>query len=309
MFASEVTPSRLEALPADEAAEVPLGDRYPLRVLIAEDNSTNQKLALLLLERLGYRADVAGNGLEAVEAVTLRPYDLVLMDVQMPEMDGLEATRRIRETLPEESRPVVVAMTANAMEGDREACLSAGMDDYVAKPIHPEELRAVLQRVGESGRRVAGGAKAPPPPAVEQLPPGPPPDVPAAPVPAVPAPEVAGGPLVLDEAVLARLEKSLGPKADALLPSFVSTFGRDGPALLAAARRGLAEGHSAEVQRAGHTLKSNAATFGALALSAVCLELERAGKREDLVAAAELVARAEEEWALAWEQLRARLPG
>ena len=129
MFAAEGAGTKPDASPIEETPEVPLAELYPLRVLIAEDNSTNQKLALLLLERLGYRADVAGNGLEAVEAVTLRPYDLVLMDVQMPEMDGLEATRRIRETLPALGQPFVVAMTANAMEGDLEACLSDGLEE------------------------------------------------------------------------------------------------------------------------------------------------------------------------------------
>ncbi len=126
-----------------------LGDRHPLRILLAEDNTVNQQIAILVLESMGYRADVASNGVEAVEAVENLPYDLVLMDVQMPEMDGLEATRQIRArpTPPERGdRPIrIVAMTANAMQGDREACIAAGMDDYLAKPIRPEELAAALE--------------------------------------------------------------------------------------------------------------------------------------------------------------------
>ena len=121
-----------------------LGARHPLRILLAEDNPVNQKLALRLLERMGYRADVAGNGLEAIGAIEGSMYDVVLMDVQMPELDGLEATRRIRRRWPGATGPRIVAMTANAMEGDREACLAAGMDDYVSKPIRPEALNAAL---------------------------------------------------------------------------------------------------------------------------------------------------------------------
>ena len=126
---------------------------HPLRILLAEDNAINQKLALKLLSRMGYEADVAANGVEAVEAVERTAYDLVLMDVQMPEMDGLEATRRIVATVPVERRPWIVAMTANAMDGDRERCIEAGMKGYISKPIRVDELvDAVLMT--PSGRRV-----------------------------------------------------------------------------------------------------------------------------------------------------------
>jgi CheY-like chemotaxis protein len=118
-----------------------LATRHPLRLLLAEDNPVNQKLALRLLQQMGYRADVAANGLEALEAVQRENYELVLMDVQMPEMDGIEAARRLG-TRP--GRPRIVAMTANAMQGDREACLAAGMDDYLTKPIRVDELQRVL---------------------------------------------------------------------------------------------------------------------------------------------------------------------
>jgi GAF domain-containing protein/CheY-like chemotaxis protein len=121
-----------------------LGARHPLRILLAEDNAVNQKLALRLLERMGYRADVAGDGLQAIAAIEGAAYDVVLMDVQMPELDGLEATRRIRHRWPGSTGPRIVAMTANAMEGDREICLAAGMDDYISKPIRPEALGEAL---------------------------------------------------------------------------------------------------------------------------------------------------------------------
>ncbi len=126
--------------------EARVGDEHPLRILLAEDNAVNRKLALKLLERMGYTADVATNGVEAVEAVSRHPYDVVLMDVQMPELDGLGATQRIRAAELSHPQPQIVAMTANAMAGDREACLAAGMDDYLSKPIRPPDLEAALVR-------------------------------------------------------------------------------------------------------------------------------------------------------------------
>ena len=132
--------------------------KHPLRILLAEDNVVNQKLALRFLQQMGYRADVASNGAEAVESVERQGYDVVLMDVQMPEMDGLEASRRICERWPAGERPHIVAMTANAMEGDREQCLAAGMDDYLTKPIRIERLVEALHAVKQ--REPREGAKA-----------------------------------------------------------------------------------------------------------------------------------------------------
>jgi len=132
------------AAPKIDAA---MATRHPLRILLAEDNVVNQKLALRILQQMGYRADLASNGIEAVESVERQAYDVVLMDVQMPEMDGLEATRRITSKWPAGERPRIVAMTANAMAGDREMCLAAGMDDYITKPIRVESLVEALMQV------------------------------------------------------------------------------------------------------------------------------------------------------------------
>jgi CheY-like chemotaxis protein len=115
----------------------------------------NQKVAVRMLERLGCRVDVAGNGLEAVEAIQRQPYDVVLMDLQMPEMDGLLATRTIRTCLPPGQQPLIVAVTAEALVGDREKCLAAGMDDYISKPLHREELTLVLSQCARRLRRGA----------------------------------------------------------------------------------------------------------------------------------------------------------
>ena len=159
MKASQLYNALLKALAPHveaQAAETVPGDEKlatsSLRILLAEDNAVNQKVALRLLDQLGYRADVAWNGLEALEALERRPYDVVLMDVQMPELDGLDASRRICKRWPAEERPRIIAMTANALPEDREACFAAGMDDYVAKPIRPDELAQALGRA----RRISG---------------------------------------------------------------------------------------------------------------------------------------------------------
>ncbi|HEX4234166.1 MAG TPA: GAF domain-containing protein [Caldimonas sp.] len=134
------------AAPAKPMFDSEMAARHPLRILLAEDNVVNQKLAMRLLQQMGYRADLASNGIEAVESVQRQAYDVVLMDVQMPELDGLDATRQIC-ALMAARRPRIVAMTANAMQGDREMCLEAGMDDYLTKPIRVDRLVEVLNAV------------------------------------------------------------------------------------------------------------------------------------------------------------------
>lgn len=123
-----------------------LASKHPLKILLAEDNLVNQKLALTILERMGYQGDVVVNGVEVIKALEQRSYDLIFMDVHMPEMDGLSATQIICQEIEPSSRPYIVAMTANAMQGDRERCLAAGMDDYLSKPIKLEDLVKVIQQ-------------------------------------------------------------------------------------------------------------------------------------------------------------------
>jgi CheY-like chemotaxis protein/HPt (histidine-containing phosphotransfer) domain-containing protein len=210
----------------------------------------NQRLALRLLEKMGYRADVAANGLEAVEAVERQDYDLVLMDVQMPEMDGVEATRHILEREVDGERPWIVAMTAEVMRGDREGFLAAGMNDYVAKPIRPQELVAAITRTPR--RRTAAAT----------------------------ADAEVGRPSV-DASVLARLAESMGGD-DAFVAELIEQFVTDSPALVKAARQGLEAGDADEVRRAAHTLKSNAATFGANELADRSSRLEAAARAGEL---------------------------
>ena len=232
------TPSRLELDPE-------MARRHPLRILLAEDNVVNQKLALRLLEQMGYRADVAANGLEAVEAIERQPYDLVLMDVQMPEMDGFEASREIARRWPGDRRPRIVAMTANAMQGDRELCLAAGMDDYMSKPIRVEELVAALER---SAAREPDAIRA-----------------------TIDRPLTS----VLDHATLERLRATMGAGfLDELLPTFLE----DSQELVGTMRRALGEHDVDSFRRAAHSLKSNAASFGAMTLSTLAKDLEALAK-------------------------------
>lgn len=126
--------------------ELDLAKRLPLKILVAEDNIVNQKVVLRLLQRLGYQADVAPNGLEVLEALTQKSYDVILMDVQMPEMDGITATLHICQLYPPEQRPWIIAVTASAMQGDREECLQAGMNDYLSKPVRPDGLYQALSQ-------------------------------------------------------------------------------------------------------------------------------------------------------------------
>jgi CheY-like chemotaxis protein/HPt (histidine-containing phosphotransfer) domain-containing protein len=234
--------------------------RSSLRILLAEDNPMNQKVALRLLEQLGYRADVATNGLEAIAALERQPYDVVLMDVQMPELDGLDATRRICEQWPEESRPHIIAMTANALPEDREACFAAGMNDYVAKPIRAEELVAALKRAKPLSSNGAGRE---------------------------------GGDLELDAAALGQL-RDLG--GDEFLGEVIDAFLADAPELIATLRRSLDSRTSEELRRAAHTLKSNGATLGAADFAELCRSLEQRAKDGELDGASELVDRIEQDY-------------
>ena len=157
----EPLPQTVGAQEEASAFDVGLARRLPLRILVADDHATNRKLALLILRRLGYEPDMVGDGLEVLAALERQRYDVVLMDVQMPRMDGLETTGEVRRRWPADG-PYIIAMTANAMQGDREACLAAGMDDYVSKPIQVEQLIAALGRcrgIGREGRGSSPGGR------------------------------------------------------------------------------------------------------------------------------------------------------
>ena len=172
-------PASEPAPPPAKAADNRSPSRLPLRILLCDDNAINQKVAVRILQQLGYEPDLAANGKEALEALDRKPYDLVFMDVMMPEMDGLEATRVIRERAEERrqhpnynSRIIIIAMTAHAMQGDREKCLAAGMDDYLAKPIRPKDVRVVIERwSAQMGPSAPARPEIPPVPSAPAAPP------------------------------------------------------------------------------------------------------------------------------------------
>jgi signal transduction histidine kinase/ligand-binding sensor domain-containing protein/CheY-like chemotaxis protein len=220
--------------------------RLPLRILLAEDNSVNQKVALLMLEQMGYSADVAANGREVLDALRRQRYDLILMDVQMPDVDGLEAARRIAEEWPDAERPRIIAMTANALRGDREACLAAGMDDYLSKPFHFSDLRDAILRTGRPA----------PLPAVEPPPPEPP---------------------SLDPASLDRLCALEAATGREIVRLCVDSFLTETPRRLAEMRQALASGDGAALAFAAHSLKGSSAQLGALRLAGLCRDLESGG--------------------------------
>ena len=250
------------------APDPQLSESLPLRILIAEDNSVNQRVALLLLEQLGYSADVAANGYEVLTALHRQPYDIVLMDVQMPDMDGLEATRRIQAEWPEARRPRVVAMTASALIADRNACLSAGMDGFLSKPILIRELQAAL-------RNVAG----PPAPAPAALPP----------------PEPPGEPPRLDPVYLDRLRQLEEASGRSIVAEIVDSFLGEMPRRLSRMREVLATGDAGALSFAAHALKGAGAQLGAARLAAMCHDLDLRARENALDGAAEMIDEIERE--------------
>jgi CheY-like chemotaxis protein len=265
-------PVAVQKSASEMSLDAQMAQRHPLHILLAEDNIVNQKVTARILERLGYRADIVANGYEVIEALERQRYDVVLMDVQMPEMDGLEAARRICRRWPKEERPRLIAMTAYALEGDREWCLAAGMEDYITKPVKIEELVDALER----SRPVL------PPPTEAQT------------VAQDSAPVLDQGAI---DGLVAVMDKEVTEVLDVFLDNAAKLMGE----IEQSARQGSAEG----LKSAAHTLKSSSAMFGAMRLSNVCKELELMGRTGAVEGAQEKATRAKAEYEQAVAALKA----
>jgi PAS domain S-box-containing protein len=243
------------------ASAVSAGRSEALSILVAEDNKINQKVALDILSELGHRADLAEDGLKTLEAVKKKKYDAVFMDMSMPEMDGLEAAKRIAEIFPPGERPKIIAMTANAMQGDMEKCLAAGMDDYVSKPVHPEDMENALFRVlGKGGVEPRTDTR----------------KLNAAEVRA-PAPDPGD---LIDGRVIGSLKKLGGGK---LLPDLIKIYtGGDARDNISKIEKAFADGDAAALRKAAHALKGISLNIGAAAMGLAAKKIEDAAAAGDI---------------------------
>ncbi len=240
-----------------------MAQRHPLRILLAEDNLINQKVAIGILAKYGYRTDVAADGIEVLDALDRQSYDLILMDVNMPNMDGLTATRLIRSSLPQGKQPHIIALTANGMHEDQARCLSAGMNSYISKPIQVEELIAALEETPIRNQA----------PTVAE--------------PTSVAPPNGHGPNLadhnpVDPTVLAELREEMGDEGEAMVRDLTGLFLNNSPLLLDQLRAGLAAGDAETVRYTVHTLRAPAAQMGAMHLASLCQSLETKGQEGDL---------------------------
>ena len=262
----KVKPSPSQRLPLDAK----MAERLPLRILVAEDNKVNQQLALQLLERMGYRAEVAGNGLEVIEALHRQHYDVVFMDIHMPEMDGLTATQRICEAWSPGSRPRIIAMTANAMQGDREKCIRAGMNDYISKPIRVEELVHSLNQCQHHLQNLE------PVPVLKEA---------------------------IDAQVLQAFRNTMGSNASVFLAQLIEIYLEETPLLLQEISTAISQTDAWAIQQKAHLLKSSSASLGAITFSKLCEELEVMGNSGTTAGAGAIMAQLESEY----EQVKAAL--
>jgi signal transduction histidine kinase/HPt (histidine-containing phosphotransfer) domain-containing protein len=237
--------------PASSEFDSAMAERLPLRLLLADDNLINQKVGVKMLQRLGYRPEVAANGVEVLKLLEQQPFDLIFLDVQMPEMDGLEAARCINAQWPDARRPRLVAMTGNALDGDREKCIAAGMDDYVAKPVRIAELQGVIERWGMERRTTAAGGAAV-----------------VSPV-ASPAPVAAA---VLDETIIAELNDMKSKDGVPLLHELIDLFAQNAPKHLEQIKN--AGDNLEQLGFAAHVFRGMSLNLGANALGNLCQELE-----------------------------------
>ena len=251
-----------------------MGQNHPLRILLAEDNGINQRVVLRMLERMSYRADVVANGVEVLDALSRQTYDVVLMDVRMPEMDGLEATQKIRSQLPPGKQPYIVAVTADALMGGREEFLDAGMDEYLSKPVRAQDLARVLSQYNDIGINQIEET----PQLVYTLP--------------LETADVSAAGLtnaVLDRSVLDRLRTEMGHGGEEVVAELIDVFLADLPNQIIALEEAIAANDGPVMTRIAHTLKSGSAMLGVLPFSALCREVELLGGQNRVMEAAQKV--------------------
>jgi TMAO reductase system sensor TorS len=271
----DIRPGTKEAAGGAAGASKPLAQTRHLRILVAEDNTVNQKVAIHQLKRHGYTADVVANGLEVLESLRRIPYDVVLMDCQMPELDGYETTRRIRREFPARKLRII-AMTANAMTGDREKCLEAGMDDFIPKPFRPQELAAALDRVGFPEEPQVGPDDAQG----------------GAPDPAARSRAARVGepsPKTLNKETLGQLRMLRVQGEEDVFGEILSMFLERTEASIRELEAGCESVDPEVVSRVAHRLKGSSQNVGADRLAWLCSKLEDAGKESNLGAAALLL--------------------
>ncbi|MEM0979636.1 MAG: response regulator [Cyanobacteria bacterium P01_H01_bin.58] len=266
-----------------------LAQKHPLRILVAEDNLVNQQLACQWLGKMGYRPDVVGNGYEAIDALERQSYDVILMDVHMPEMDGLTATAKICEQWSASERPYIIALTANAMKGDRERCLTVGMDNYISKPLRVDDLMAVLKQVhplqGQTHPQLTHQLVSQPeatkpimtfsaPKSVLQTESG---------ADSVPFPELDGFP-ALDRVALEQIITELGGLESEAFLNLRQLFISEASTLTTNMVQAIHIQDYEQVEHNAHILKSCSATFGGVVLQELCQTLEILGRQKDFVA-------------------------
>lgn len=278
----------IQAMKATEFRQSPLSESLDivqlepncLRILLVEDNTVNQKVALRMLDRLGYRADVVSNGLEAIAALRRQTYDVLLMDVQMPEMDGLEATRCIRQEWGSSTQPWIIAMTAHARASDREECFAVGMNDYLSKPIDMVLLGNVLRESRPPSAGSGDGEVHAPTQGIERT---------AAHALEITTeyPDTALN--ILDSNVIADLRQMAGEDADQMLRELIQVYLEDAPQRLLAMQAAVDRGDAVTLQQATHALRSVSVTVGAIQLGHLCEVLELNAKEQNLQNASTLV--------------------
>jgi PAS domain S-box-containing protein len=242
-----------------------------LRILVAEDNEVNQKVALHQLKKLGFTAEAVANGVAALAALRRKEYDLVFMDCQMPEMDGYEATAQLRKSEGSQRHTWVIAMTANTLEGDREKCFAAGMDDYVGKPVKTNDMLAALNRYVQRTDRASGtGGAAPPVPLASDEP-------------------------VVDPGALASF-REMDDGEGHVLDQLISAFLDNAPKVLAEGQRALEQRAALQLARCAHSLKGSCSNFGAKPMRDACQQLEKLAGTGNLAGASEMLSQIQSEF-------------